>query len=120
MSRLPWTRYDGDDIEAVVSLFVCREFPDAFRVRPSRGDGGIDVCVPVSPGHVEIYQVKKFADNLDTSQKTQIVESHKRIQDYARTRNWAIDKWHLTLPLDPTPENTQWFEELVVCPAINW
>ncbi|WP_156737779.1 hypothetical protein [Mycobacterium scrofulaceum] len=112
MSRLAWTRYEGNDIEAVVSMFVCREFPDAFRIRPSRGDGGIDVCVPVSPGHVEIYQVKKFAENLDASQRGQIVESHTRIQDYASTRNWTIDKWHLTLPLDPTTENTEWFEEL--------
>ncbi|RFZ06941.1 hypothetical protein DSM43518_03409 [Mycobacterium marinum] len=112
MSRIAWTRYDGDDIEAVVSMFVCREFPYAFRVRSSRGDGGIDVCVPLHLGHVEIYQVKKFAENLDASQKSQIVKSHKRIRDYARTRNWTIDKWHLTLPLDPTPENTEWLEEL--------
>ncbi|WP_156664501.1 hypothetical protein [Mycobacterium sp. 852002-51057_SCH5723018] len=56
--------------------------------------------------------MKKFAENLDASQRSQIVESHTRIQDYATTRNWTIDKWHLTLPLDPTTENTEWFEGL--------
>jgi hypothetical protein len=93
-------------------MFVCREFPDAFRVRPSRGDGGVDVCVPLTAGHVEIYQVKRFAENLDASQKSQIIESHSRIQEYAQTRGWAIDKWHLALPLDPTPENTVWLGEV--------
>lgn len=112
MSRLPWSRYEGDDIEAVVSMFVCREFPEAFRVRPSRGDGGIDVCRAISPGHVEIYQVKKFASNLGTSEKAQIVDSHNRIQEYAQQRDWIIDRWHLTMPLDPTPENSEWFEQL--------
>ncbi len=112
MSRLPWVRYEGGDVEAVVSMFVCREHPHAFRVRPSRGDGGIDVCVPISPTHVEIYQVKNFAENLSSSQKGQIVESCNKIKEYATTRGWTIDRWHLTLPLDPTPENTEWFEEL--------
>jgi hypothetical protein len=112
MSRIEWSRYNGDDIESVVSMFVCRDKTNAFRIRPSRGDGGIDVCVPTSTGHVEIYQVKKFAENLNDSQKGQIVKSHKRIQDYARDREWVVDRWHLTMPLDPTPENDEWLEEL--------
>jgi hypothetical protein len=93
-------------------MFVCREFSSAFRVRPSRGDGGVDVCVPLTAGHVEIHQVKKFADNLNTSQKSQIVESHNRIQGYAQRRGWTIDRWHLAIPLDPTPENIVWLQEL--------
>lgn len=112
MSRIEWSRYGGDDIESVVSMFVCRDAPNAFRIRPSQGDGGIDVCIPISPGHVEIYQVKKFAQSLTDNQKSQIVKSHKRIQDYARDRDWVVDRWHLTLPLEPTPENDEWFEAL--------
>lgn len=112
MSRIEWSRYGGDDIESVVSMFVCRDAPNAFRIRPSRGDGGIDVCVPVSHGHVEIYQVKKFAENLTDNQKAQIEKSHQTIQTYASKRDWIIDRWHLALPLDPTPGNTEWFEGL--------
>ncbi|MFY1621341.1 hypothetical protein, partial [Micromonospora sp. WMMD736] len=59
-----------------------------------------------------MYQVKNFAENLAGSQKAQIVESHRRIRDYANGRGWVIDKWYLTIPLDPTPENTEWFEEM--------
>jgi hypothetical protein len=109
MTRVPWSRYTGDDVEAVVAMFVCRDFPDAFRVRPSRGDGGIDICVPREPGHVEIYQVKKFTENLNAGQKAQIVDSHKRIHEYAQAQSWVIDRWHLVLPLDPTRENLVWF-----------
>ncbi|MGV9614951.1 hypothetical protein [Nocardia xishanensis] len=112
MSRLEWTRFNGDDVEAVVSMFVCREREKAFRIRPSQGDGGIDVCVPISPGHVEIYQVKKFASNLESNEKRQIEKSHKRIQEYAKRRNWVVDNWYLTMPLDRTPENDEWFNEL--------
>lgn len=112
MSRIEWSRYGGDEIEALVSMFVCREIPNAFRIRPSQGDGGIDVCVPITADHVEIYQVKKFAANLSDGQRTQIANSHKRIQEYAKDRGWTIDRWHLTLPLEPTPENTEWFDEL--------
>lgn len=112
MSRIEWSRYVGDDIEALVSMFVCREVPNAFRIRPSQGDGGIDVCVPISTDHVEIYQVKKFAANLSDGQRAQITNSHNRIQEYAEKRGWTIDRWHLTLPLEPTPENTEWFDEL--------
>lgn len=112
MGRLEWSRFGGDDIESVVSMFVCREEPHAFRIRPSQGDGGIDVCVPLDSDHYEIYQVKKFTQNLGSSEKRQIKKSHKRIQTYATKRGWTIDRWHLTLPLDPTPENTKWLEEL--------
>ncbi|MCT7293900.1 hypothetical protein NVV99_23630 [Rhodococcus sp. PAE-6] len=68
--------------------------------------------VPLGDNRVEVYQVKKFAENLTTDQKAQIVKSHARIKAYAEKRGWSIETWHLTLPLDPTPENDQWFETL--------
>lgn len=112
MTRVEWTRLSGDDVEALISMFVCRENPQAYRVRPSSGDGGVDVCVPLGDRHVEIYQVKRFAKNLGSSEKQQIVNSHKRIHEYAEERGWTVDKWKLTLPLDRTPENDLWLEEL--------
>ncbi|MFE3290569.1 hypothetical protein [Rhodococcus sp. NPDC059234] len=112
MSRIPWTRYEGDDIEAVAAMCICRERPTARRIRPSRGDGGIDVYVPLGDDRVEVYQVKKFAENLTSSHRGQILKSYKGIKDYAAKRGWSIQAWHLTMPLDPTPENDEWFEEL--------
>ncbi|RDH13850.1 hypothetical protein DVB88_00300 [Tsukamurella pulmonis] len=109
---MEWTRLSGDDVEALISMFVCRENPQTYRVRPSSGDGGVDVCVPLGDGHVEIYQVKRFAANLGSGEKQQIVKSHKRIHEYAKERGWTVDTWKLTLPLDRTPENDLWLEEL--------
>ncbi|MBH0776671.1 hypothetical protein [Nocardia bovistercoris] len=108
MSRIEWTRRGPDEIEEAVSMFICRLYPSAFRVRASRGDGGIDVCVPTAPNHFDIYQVKKFSSNLTSSQKKQAEGSHKRIAKYAAGRGWVIDNWYLTLPLDPTTENLTW------------
>ncbi|MEV0682689.1 hypothetical protein AB0I35_02375 [Nocardia sp. NPDC050378] len=112
MSRIEWTRTSPDDIEEAVSMFICRLYPGGFRVRPSRGDGGIDVCVPTEPNHFEIYQVKRFASNLTATQKAQAIKSHKRIAAYAKKQGWEIDKWYLTMPLDPTKENLTWLKAL--------
>jgi hypothetical protein len=43
MARIEWTRRDGDDVEAVVAMFVNRERPNSTRITPSRGDGGVDI-----------------------------------------------------------------------------
>ncbi len=93
-------------------MFLCRMNPAAFRVRPSQGDGGIDVCVPTGVNRFEVYQVKKFASNLTSSQKTQVEKSHARLRDFAGERGWTIDNWYLTLPLDPTTENLSWLAEI--------
>lgn len=41
--RIPWERISGDEAETIIAVYVCRENPDAVKVRPSRGDGGIDL-----------------------------------------------------------------------------
>ncbi|GAB2651188.1 hypothetical protein GCM10027169_16130 [Gordonia jinhuaensis] len=112
MSRIPWSRYEGNDVEAVAAMCICRERPTARRIRPSQGDGGIDVYVPLGDNRVEVYQVKKFAENLTSNHLGQISKSYNRIKDYATERGWTIQAWHLTMPLDPTPENDEWFAGL--------
>jgi len=60
------------DIEQVVAILLCRENPPAVRVRPSRGDGGIDILVPLDgTATVAVYQVKSFTSNLTRGQKAQ-------------------------------------------------
>jgi hypothetical protein len=86
----------------------------AFRIRPSKGDGGLDVLVPAArEGYFDDYQVKKFATNLDDNQKRQIVESLKRARDTNNdpSNPFLIDTWLLTLPLDPTREQFKWLRE---------
>ena len=86
----------------------------AFRIRPSKGDGGLDVLVPAErEGHFDDYQVKKFATNLDDNQKRQIVESLTRARDTHNDPDspFLIDTWYLTLPLNPTREQYKWLKD---------
>jgi hypothetical protein len=106
VTRVEWTRTEPGDIEQVVSMLLCRENPSAVRVRPSRGDGGIDVLAQARNGAgVAVYQVKSFSSNLTASQKAQVERSFRRVLDYAKGRGLQVTEWYLTLPLDPTNEN---------------
>jgi hypothetical protein len=88
---------------------LCREFLNAQRIRPSRGDRGIDVLVPDDGGY-EVYQVKSFATNLGPSQKAQIIDSYERLKEAHVAKDINVLAWYLTLPLNPTNENLEWME----------
>jgi hypothetical protein len=106
-----WTRIEPGDIEQVVAILLCRENPAAVRPRPSRGDGGIDILVPLdNAGTVAVYQVKSFKANLTSGQKAQAERSFRRLMDYASVRGLRVAEWYLTMPLNPTNENLQWLE----------
>lgn len=115
MTRVAWSTYDGSDIEHVVAMLLCRENPSATVIRPASGDGGIDIKVPTEePGVFDIYQVKKFAENLKPGQKTQIKKSLARLKKTVeQDASFKVRNWYLTMPLDPTPGNTRWFDETV-------
>lgn len=113
MERVEWTRLEGNDVEAVVSMLLCLEYPDATRVRPGRGDQGLDVLVPLPGGGVAVYQVKRHAENLTASRRAKLAASHDRMahSDYAAAHD--IRAWHPTMPLDPTVSDIDWMESLV-------
>jgi len=106
-----WSRLSGDTVETIVSVLICSEHPNAIRVRPSRGDGGIDLLVPVEGG-CDVYQVKKFATNLSSGQKRQICESLARLEATRIHNDLEVKSWHLVMPLDPTNENRKWFNDI--------
>lgn len=64
--------------------------------------------------HVEDYQVKKFADGLDDSRKSQIKKSLKTaIATHQDTPSrYTISRWYLTLPMDLTREQEIWLANL--------
>lgn len=111
--RIPWTRYSGEDIESVLATFISLEEQDAIKIRPSRGDGGIDLIVYLDAETVDIYQIKKFAENLKNSQKAQIENSWQELSATTAVLHVKINSWHLVMPLDPTNENLRWAKELV-------
>ncbi|MCC9312319.1 hypothetical protein LN042_35565 [Kitasatospora sp. RB6PN24] len=118
MARIEWTRMSGDEIEELVAILVSREYPDSERIRPSRGDGGIDLLVPQADGTYWILQVKKFAQNLTASQKTQIKKSLTRLITFSRENSLKVSKWDLVTPLDPTKENRKWLRGLAGPPEV--
>jgi len=122
MARIEWTRLEPGDVEHVIAMLLCRENPSAQRVRPSRGDGGIDIFVPDSHGGIIVYQVKAFSSNLTSGQKRQISASLDELVETSRARGVPVSAWYLTLPLDGTPENHTWLAELVAdrVPLAEW
>lgn len=111
--RIPWSRYSGEDVESVLATFISLEERNAIKIRPSRGDGGIDLIVYLDAETVDIYQIKKFAENLKNSQKAQIENSWQELSATTAVLHVKINSWHLVMPLDPTNENLRWAKELV-------
>ncbi|WP_069741189.1 hypothetical protein [Streptomyces sp. EN23] len=109
---VPWTTLEPTQTENVVAVMLCRERPRAVRIRPSQGDGGIDVVEITEDGWV-VYQIKYFATNLEASQKKQVADSYNKVQAYAASQGARIAAWHLVVPLDATKENRfAWFHTL--------
>lgn len=113
MGRIPWVRYSGEDVESVLATFISLEERDAIKIRPSRGDGGIDLIVYLNAETVDVYQIKKFAENLKSSQKAQIENSWQELSTTTAELHVKINSWHLVMPLDPTNENLKWAKDLV-------
>lgn len=116
---IEWTRLTGEQVESIVALLINREHPKSVRVKPSRGDGGIDIILPEEEGQRGpiVFQVKKFTDPLTASQKKKIAESLNSLSKDSRWKDLSIEEWHLVIPLDPTPEALNWFIEVTKnCP----
>ncbi|NND03572.1 MAG: hypothetical protein HKN91_12375, partial [Acidimicrobiia bacterium] len=87
-------------------------------MRPSRGDGGIDVLTPLPDGRFEIDQIKRFAGpGLSHSQKSQITGSLETVKETLAGR---LGAWNLVVPMDHTPEQWAWFESLEAPCEVNW
>src|SRR5699024_10468278 len=115
MSRVEWTTLSGEEVEAVVAMLINREYPLSARVTPSQGDGGVDILHRNGDGEGSdvVYQVKKFTGRLSSNQKSQINKSLTTLISDDRWRGLNVTSWYLVLPLDPTPEEEQWFQELL-------
>lgn len=124
---VPWVTIPADLIELIVAVLLAQRDARAMRIRPSQGDGGMDIVTPANrPGYIDVYQVKSFATGLNASQKRQIRESLIRARDTHNDpgNGILIDTWLLTLPLDPTREQLEWIAEeaasLDVPFAVEW
>lgn len=114
MSRVEWTRYEGNDVEAVVAMLINREHPDSVRITPSSGDGGVDILDRGAErdGGDSVYQVKRHAAPLTSKQKEDVEASLDRLMSDPRWRDLRVSTWYLVTPWDPTPEAEGWLQGL--------
>jgi hypothetical protein len=97
-------------------MLLCNRYPNAVRMRPTQGDGGIDVFVPGPAGfgaERAVYQVKRYCENLTSTQKRKIKNSYQRVVETSRKEGWRITEWHLVTPLDLTNQNLGWLDKVV-------
>lgn len=115
MTRVEWLALGGDEVETLLANLIYNHDGRAVRIRPSQGDYGIDIVIPAAADATkwDVYQVKKYAQNLTPGQKTKIVESFGRALVGMLRRNVPLNDWYLVLPLDPTLENyLDWLQEV--------
>lgn len=104
--RVPWGRFEGNDVEAVVAMMLNREHPDSVRITPSRGDGGVDILDrgATDGGGDVVYQVKSYCAPLTAKQKGDIEKSLARLLNPdRRDPRWedlSVTEWRLVTPWD--------------------
>lgn len=114
-----WENLSGEAVENLLATLIARERPDSNHIRPSSGDYGMDLKVKNKDGSIDVYQIKKFHSNLTKGQKKQIEESWNRLNEYIRNTGVEVSHWYLTMPLNPTPENLEWFDALTAGSSIQ-
>lgn len=114
MSRVEWTRLEGNDVEAVVAMFVNREHTRSVRITPSIGDGGVDIVDPGAgpEGTDDVHQVKRYTGPLTSRQRSEVEGCLTTLTSDERWADLRLGTWYLVTPWDPTPEAYKWFREL--------
>ncbi len=114
--HVDWGSRDGNEVEAVIASLLYNECGRAVRVRPGQGDFGIDIIIPATQDSErwDVYQVKKYAANLSSSQRAKIIESFSRLLIGLTREGLPINDWYLVTPLDPTviKDLRGWFRDL--------
>lgn len=114
-----WENLSGEMVEELLAILISRERPNANHIRPASGDYGRDVEVKNDDGTIDVYQIKKFSANLSSGQKRQIEDSWNRFNEYLRQSGARISHWYLMMPLNPTPNNLEWFNSLTAESSIQ-
>ena len=103
----------GEDVEAVVSMLLCRRYGRAARRRPGQGDRGVDVFVPLADGRIDVYQVKRYDRPLNSSQWRKVKESYDTLVMAVAEGHFAVRNGYLVMPLDESDADSAKFAELV-------
>jgi len=111
VARVEWSRLSGNEIEAVLGVMLCSEFPTATRIKPSQGDGGIDIWVPPASA-ATVYQVKGYTGKIDARRLDHIRDSWDTLVKYTQKNSIRLSAWFLVTPENPTKEQLEWLRKL--------
>lgn len=119
MSGYDWANlladHGGEELESLVASLLIRQHPNARQVNPSQGDGGIDIVLDTADGRI-VWQVKRFASPLLSSQWSQVKKSWIRLVDQhvdvEEATKPKIIEYNLVTPWTPTEERYEAFKEL--------
>ena len=104
-SQVQWGIVGHAMCEAMVKVLIKRLHPTVQAIDGSGGDGGIDLLMHTEHGLV-IYQIKSFTERMTSSRRQKVERSLERASAHDPVR------WHLVVPIDPTPGELAWFEQL--------
>ena len=103
--RVHWETVDQATCEAMVKVLIQRLHPTVQAIDGSGGDGGIDLLMRTEDGLV-IYQIKSFTGRLGSARRSKVAKSLEAASQHGPV------KWRLVVPIDPTPGELAWFEQL--------
>jgi hypothetical protein len=114
--EIEWSRLASGTYERMVACLLSHQNPEIRRIDGSGGDGGRD-CQFEAPDGLHAFEMKGFPrGRVGTTQRRQVVRSLKR------AAKLNPKDWTLITPVDPTPEEWEWFKQLrtTVPFALEW
>ena len=104
MTSIEWSRLSSDAYERMVACLLSHQNPQVRRIDGSGGDGGRD-CQFEDESGLHAYEMKGFPKGrVGKTQQRQVERSLKRAAKLD-----PVD-WTLITPVDPTPEEWEWFK----------
>jgi hypothetical protein len=110
MTTVNWERISGETVEDLVAALVVMSNPNANQITPAGGDGGVDIRV-ATPDGFDVYQVKRYARPLTTTQAKAVERSW--VTFVAKTLNEVpVASWTLVAPWNPSRQRLTWLNDL--------
>lgn len=106
--RVQWRDIDSKTYEDMISALISTIYSDAQRIDGTSGDGGRDIQIR-DGNSLHIFECKLFTGRLSRARpnrRSQVEESLKT------AATLAPHTWSLVVPIDPNPQELEWFEGL--------
>ena len=99
-----------EKFEEICLALLMEEYPGqpVHTIRPSQGDGGIDVMIGDYSKPIHVFQCKYFLDRIGKSQKDQIQKSFRTARD---NPDFTMEKWTLLIPQDLSQSEMSWWSK---------